>query len=43
MSFSTLMYHEIRKEKEFNPEHPYRIQMWDKVMMIFCPHHFLSL
>ena len=27
MSFSTLMYHEIRKEEEFNPEHPSSIDV----------------
>jgi peptidoglycan/xylan/chitin deacetylase (PgdA/CDA1 family) len=35
MSFSTLMYHEIRKEEEFNPEHPSYIdvgQAYDDIL-----------
>ena len=27
MGFSTLMYHEIRKKEEFNPEHPSTIDV----------------
>ena len=27
MRFSTLMYHEIRKKEEFNPEHPSTIDV----------------